>query len=140
MTRCLDYLFNIWSFTTLKNCQKPCKIYLRKYKKFPNIKRTLLKGQSVFKNYAKVLKFGQIWSHCLLLLSTFLDSYLHRISHHFVLFTIQHFQAYSNMRHLSQFPLRKNLIPFLALGNSSRANVVKGFCNQVGHLLELTIS
>ena len=38
MTRWLDFLFNIWPSTTVKNCPKALKICQRRFTNFPNTK------------------------------------------------------------------------------------------------------
>ena len=59
MTRLLDYLFNNWAFTTLKNCPKVYKICKSKLKIFPNTKSTLSKWPKFLNLLPKWLNFAK---------------------------------------------------------------------------------
>ena len=56
--------FNICSFTAMKMSPMAFKIYQSSFKIQPNAKKTL-KILPKTADFAKIAKFGQIWSHCL---------------------------------------------------------------------------
>ena len=59
VTRLLDYLFNIWAFTTLIICPKAHKICQSKLKMFPNTKLTLSKRPKFFNAVPKWGNFSK---------------------------------------------------------------------------------
>ena len=68
MTRWLDYLFNIWPFTTFSQL-----FYLQKFfQYFSKFKINPQKFSIVFLNFAKVAIFCQVWSHWLLVVAQLL--------------------------------------------------------------------
>ena len=77
VTRWLDNFFNIWPFTTIYlNLLNNIQCCQCRFKISPNPKWTLRKSTNTFNFFAKLPKFGQIWSHWLfqLLLLLFVDS------------------------------------------------------------------
>ena len=66
VTRWLVYLFKIWQFTSLQICQIGKTSNQSRCQNLPNSKVNPHKTAKSFQNFARVVKFRQIWSHCYL--------------------------------------------------------------------------